>query len=110
MVELEPEDHFIVREGDYMGVALPMTNPIPLVGVSSDYTLWSSPDSGIGMSLLYDSLAQTTGALHLYAVIGMESFSILVFKLIIVHFNNYYNYYVPMCIASFFILCLYSNA
>ncbi len=63
--------------------------------------LWSSLHSGTDMSLLYDSLAQTTGALHLYAVIGMESFSILVFKLIIVHFNNYYNYYVPMCMASF---------
>ncbi len=110
VVELEPEDHFILKEGDYVGVALPMTNSIPLLGVSSDYTLWSSPDSSIDMSLLLDSLAQTTGALHLYAVIGMESISILVFKLIIVHFNNYYNCYVPMCMASFFILCLYSNA
>ena len=72
VVELEPEDHFIVREGDYVGVELPMSNPILLVGVSSDYTLWSSPHSGIDMSLLLDSLIQTTGALHVYAVIGME--------------------------------------
>ncbi len=72
VVELEPEDHFILREEDYVGVALPMSNPIPLVGNSSDYTLWSSPHSGIDMSLLLDSLIQTTGALHVYAVIGME--------------------------------------
>ncbi len=77
VVELEPESHFIVMEGDYVGVALPMTNPIPLVGISSDYTLWSSPHSVTDMSLLYDSLAQTIGALHLYAVIGMESFLFL---------------------------------
>ncbi len=82
VVELEPESHFIVMEGDYVGVALPMTNPIPLVGISSDYTLWSSPHSGIDKSLLYDSLAQTIGALHLYAVIGMESFLFLYSKLI----------------------------
>ncbi len=81
VVELEPEDHFILREEDYVGVALPMSNPIPLVGNSSDYTLWSSPHSGIEMSLLLDSLIQTTGSLHVYAVIGMEIILLMLFKL-----------------------------
>ncbi len=81
VVELKPEDHFILREEDYVGVALPMSNPIPLVGNSRDYTLWSSPHSGIDMSLLLDSLIQTTGALHVYAVIGMEIILLMLFKL-----------------------------
>ncbi len=105
VVELEPEDHFIVREGDYVGVELPMSNPILLVGVSSDYTLWSSPHSGIDMSLLLDSLIQTILELFTFMLLLVwKLFLLMLFKLITVCINYTLvakKLYSKACISSF---------
>ncbi len=70
VVKLKPEDHFIVREGDYVGVALPMTNAIPMVGTASDNTLLLTSFSTNLSTLSSDSLIPAASSLHLYANIG----------------------------------------
>ncbi len=71
VVELEPENHFIVMEGDFVGVALPMTNSIPMVGRTYDYTLLVNPPS-TNVTTSFISFTSITGGLHLYANIGKK--------------------------------------
>ncbi len=59
-----------MREGDYVGVALPMTNAIPMVGRASDNTLLLTSFSTNLTTLYSDSLIPAASSLHLYANIG----------------------------------------
>ena len=74
VVELEPENYFPIMKGDLVGVKLPLTNPIPLIGSTSDYFILVHTNTQETATLPLNSFEEYQVALHLYVDIGKIHF------------------------------------
>ena len=70
-------DNFLIRQGDFVGVVMPSTYPIPLFGSNTDYMLNSNTQQLSPMSMPASGLTSQQLALHLYADITMQGTYIL---------------------------------
>ena len=70
VVELEPEKYFPIMRGDLLGVTLPSTNAIPLIGSISDYFILVHSITQETAALPLNSFEELQLALHLYVDIG----------------------------------------
>ena len=75
VVELEPENYFPIVKGDLVGVTLPLTNAIPLIGSTSDYFILHT-DTQETTTLPLNSFEEYQLALHLYVDIGKIIFNL----------------------------------
>ena len=76
VVELEPEKYFPIMKGDLVGVTLPLTNAIPLIGSTSEYFILVHSISQETTTLPLNSFAEFQVALHLYVDIGKIIFNL----------------------------------
>ena len=70
VVELESENYIPIMEGEYVGVALPSSNQIPLIGDTSAYDILVHSNTQEMATLAYNSFDERRLALHLYVDIG----------------------------------------
>ena len=75
VVELEPEKYFPIMKGDLVGVTLPLTNAIPLIGSISEYFVLVHTNTQETSALPLNSFAEYQVALHLYVDIGKIIFN-----------------------------------
>ena len=76
VVELEPEKYFPIMKGDLVGVTLPSTNAIPLIGRTSDYFILVHSNTHETATLPLNSFEEHQLALHLYVDIGKIIFNL----------------------------------
>ena len=76
VVELEPENYFPIVKGDLVGVTLPSTNAIPLIGSTSDYVILVHSNTQETAALPLNSFEEHQLALHLYVDIGKIIFNL----------------------------------
>ena len=71
-ISLMPRSAFTVQKGDYVGVILPLNNPIPMLGLEmvSDKSLLEHPLVPDSSSLSFSTFTRRRGVLHLYVNIG----------------------------------------
>ena len=96
-VELESENYIPIMEGDYVGVALPSSNQIPLIGDTSAYDILVHSNTQEMATLAFSSFDELRLALHLYVNIGK-----IIIKLLTSFFKHgVCNYDVPCFYVSF---------
>ena len=97
-VELESANYIPIIEGDYVGVALPSSNQIPLIGDTSAYDILVHSNTQEMITLAFNNFDERRLALHLYVDIGM-----IVIKLLISFFKHCVCIYdMPCFYVSFF--------
>ena len=75
VVELEPKNYFPIMKGDLVGVTLPSTNAIPLIGsTTDDFILHTNTQETTTLPL--NSFEECQLALHLYVDIGKIIFNL----------------------------------